>query len=116
MSSCNPGRPRPEWAFSPCCPRCDHPLNQQHTRPRLRRGGQERPPLHELFLVQQSHGFKGHSSDDGQALGTELVNSVLRAVPEDVVVAIVQVNQVSGRYAALEERNMIVANFTSATE
>src|SRR6266487_1901777 len=81
-----------------------------------RRGGRGRPPLHELFLVQQSHGFKGHSSDDGQALGTELVNSVLRAVPEDVVVPIVQVNQVSGRYAVLEERNMIVANFTSATE
>ncbi len=45
-----------------------------------------------LSLVQEAHGFESHRAHDRQALGAELVESVLRGVMEDVVVAVVKVD------------------------
>ncbi len=92
MCSCSPGRPRLGWA-------------DEGVRPYM-----------SYFLVQQAHGFKRYRTHDCQALAAQFVNVVLSAVPEDIVVTIVKINEVGGGYAPLDERHVVVFDVSGAAE
>src|SRR5260370_4441109 len=64
-----------------------------------------------LSLIQQPHGFERNRANDLQALRTKLVYRVLRSVPEDVVITILQIDQISTGHAPLHERRMIISDF-----
>src|ERR1035441_6616559 len=61
-----------------------------------------------LALVEHSDGFEDGVAYDFQALWTELVHGVLRGVMEDVVVAVVEVDDIGGWDAAFHKRQMVV--------
>src|SRR5207248_6421748 len=63
-----------------------------------------------LDLVEDLHAFENYLSYDLQALGGELIHRVLRSVVEDVAVAVIEIDQIQARHAALNERQMIVFN------
>src|SRR5579864_6182159 len=69
-----------------------------------------------LHLVEDVHGLQNHAANNLQALGAELVDRVLRSVPEHIVVAVHEVDQVGARDAALHERKVIVRDLVVATE
>ena len=60
--------------------------SEHRMRPSLRRQG--------IHLVEKARGFQHHRAHDLQALGTQLVNGILRRVPENIVVAIHKINQI----------------------
>src|SRR5712692_6564340 len=61
-----------------------------------------------LLLIQHPHGFQDHAAHDFQTLGAELVDCVLGSMPEDVVIAIIEINQVDAGHAEMHERSVIV--------
>src|SRR5208282_6923739 len=48
--------------------------------------------------------------------GAELVDGILRRVPEDIVVAVVEVDKIGAGYAPLHKGNMIVLHSHSSCE
>src|SRR6266849_3994448 len=63
-----------------------------------------------LSLVEHVDGFEDGITHDFQALGAQLVHGVLRGVMEDVVVAVIEVDYVGARNAALDEGKVIVVD------
>src|SRR6266851_3694629 len=61
-----------------------------------------------LFRVQQSNCLQNDAAYDLQALRAKFVYRILRCVPEDVVVAVGEVDKVGGGHASLHEGKMIV--------
>src|SRR5208337_1085166 len=61
-----------------------------------------------LALVEQVDRFQDRIANDFEALGAELVHGVLRGVMEDVVVAVVEVDDVGAGDAAFYEGQVIV--------
>src|SRR5258708_25291061 len=61
-----------------------------------------------VHFVEDANCFQHGCSYDFQAFRAELVDGVLRCVPEDVVVAVVEVDEVGAGHAALNEGNVIV--------
>src|SRR5579864_64584 len=74
------------------------------------------PRRKRIHLVENPNGFEYHAAHDLQALGAEFVGGILRRVPEDIVVAVHEVNQIGSRYAALHERNMVVPHLIGTTK
>lgn len=57
-----------------------------------------------LFLrVEHLDGFERHVADDLKTFGAEFIHGVLGSVPENVVVAVVEIYEVGGRDAALHK-------------
>src|SRR5216684_6512425 len=67
-----------------------------------------------LFRVQQSNCLQNDAAYDLQALRAKFVYRILRCVPEDVVVAVGEVDEVGGGHATLHEGEVIVANLVVA--
>src|SRR5258708_31680636 len=63
-----------------------------------------------LLLLKLFHGLQKNVANDGQALGADFVQRVLRCVPViDVPTrAVVQVDDIHGGHVAAEKRQMIV--------
>src|SRR5437762_13596720 len=63
-----------------------------------------------VLLVYQAHGFERDCADYGKAFNAKLVDRVLRRVPKDVVVSVIQIDQINGRDAAVEKWLMVIFN------
>src|SRR6266849_4565622 len=63
-----------------------------------------------VHFVEYADCLQNGFTHNFQALGAELVDRILRRVPEHVLVAVVEVDQVGAWYAALYERKVIVAD------
>src|SRR5579872_7600630 len=61
-----------------------------------------------LTLIQQANGFEERVAGDGQAFRAELVQRVLVSVPVRIVVAVVEIDQVSAGHASLHEGDVVV--------
>src|ERR1019366_2552518 len=61
-----------------------------------------------LASIHQSNGFQHHIATNRQRLRTELVHRVLRSVPEDIVVTVVEVDDVNRRHVDLQKRHVVV--------
>src|SRR5271166_2198502 len=66
------------------------------------------PGRQRIHLIQNRNSFQNRPADDFQALRAQLVDGILRGVPEDIVVTIIEVNQVGRGHASFYERNVIV--------
>src|SRR5438309_1141920 len=67
-----------------------------------------------IHLVENVYRLQHDAADNLQTFWTQLVDSILRRVPEDVVVAVHEIDEVGAWHASLHERNMIVANLVRA--
>src|ERR1039458_2431946 len=63
-----------------------------------------------LARIHQPDRFQHHVAADRQRLRTELVYRVLWAVPEDIVVTVVEVDDVHCRHSELQKRHVVVLN------
>src|SRR6266581_4725742 len=63
-----------------------------------------------LLRLKLFHGLQEYMANDGQALGADFVQRVLRCVPViDVAIwTIIQINDIHGGHVADEKRQMIV--------
>src|SRR5580700_926379 len=61
-----------------------------------------------VHLVENGDCFQHGAAYNFQALGTELIDGVLRGVPEHVVVAVIEVDEIGGGHASLYEGNVVV--------
>ena len=61
-------------------------------------------------LVEEADGLQHGAADDFQALGTEFIDGILRDVPEDVVIAVVEVDEVRAGDAPLYEGKMVIVH------
>src|SRR5437868_12694963 len=66
------------------------------------------------FLVQHPHRLENHIADDFHAFGTQFVYRILGLVPENVAVAIVEINQVSRRDAMANKWHLVVPDVATA--
>src|SRR5580700_9653629 len=64
----------------------------------------------QIHLVEDADCLQHGHADNFQALGTELVDGVLRRVPENIVVAVVEVNEVRTGDALLHKWDVIVVH------
>src|ERR1700685_839433 len=69
-----------------------------------------------VHLVENADRFQDYRAGDFQALRAQLVHCVLRGVPEDVVVAVGEVDEVGGGDAFLDEGDMVVFHGLDAGE
>src|SRR5579864_9019407 len=58
-----------------------------------------------IHFVEDANGFEHHTADDLQALGAEFVDGVLRGVPEDVVVAVHEIDEVGAGHSSFHKRH-----------
>src|SRR5271168_3595189 len=63
-----------------------------------------------VHFVENIDGLQHGGADNFQALRTELVDRVLGRVPEDIVIAVVEVDEVRAGDAVLHEGNVIVVH------
>src|ERR1700681_2325035 len=63
-----------------------------------------------LFRVEQSNCLQNDAAYDVQALRAKFIYRILWCVPQDVVVAVGEVDEVSGGHTSLHEGKMIVAD------
>src|SRR6202034_3947056 len=82
-----------------------------------KRSAQPRSPGRErVHSIEDTNGFEDHAAYNLQALGAEFVDRVLRRVPEDVVVAISEINEVSASHTSFHKWNVIVTDFVVVSE
>ena len=63
-----------------------------------------------VHFVQDARAFQHGLAYDLQALRAEFIDCILRRVPEDVVVTVVEVDQIDAGNAPFDEREMIVVH------
>src|ERR1039458_8800271 len=73
---------------------------------RLRHSGRRQ----RIHLVENADRLQHGAAYNFQALGAELVDGVLRSVPEHIVIAVVEVDEIGGGHAPLYEGNVIVTH------
>src|ERR1700722_2138846 len=66
--------------------------------------------------VENADRFEYRAPHDFQALWAEFVDGVLRSMPEDIVVAVIEINQIGAGDASLDEWNVIVGYLVFARE
>src|SRR5580704_1102249 len=69
-----------------------------------------------IHLAENSHRFQHHAAYNLETLRTQLIDRILRSVPEDIVVAVVEVDEVGAGNAAFDERDVIVGDFIVIAE
>src|SRR5207237_275658 len=63
-----------------------------------------------LSLVDHAYTLKRHGTDNFQTLRAEFVDSVVGGVVEDVVVAVIKINQICRRHATLHKGHVVVSH------
>src|SRR5216684_2979865 len=69
-----------------------------------------------VHFVEDMDCFQNHRANNFQTLGTKLVDRVLGRVPEDIVVAVAEVDEIGTRYAAFLEGNVIISDLVGTPE
>src|SRR5690242_7479822 len=66
--------------------------------------------LRTLALVQHGESLQGHRPDNRQAFRAEFIEGVLSGVVENIVIAVIEIDQVRGRNPAADKWRVVICN------
>src|SRR5579864_9396288 len=99
----NKGRIKQRFAV---CIRLELEIKSRKSESAKNGGPQER----DLLLIQHPHCFEGHRSDNFQTFWAEFIDRVLRGMPENIVVAVIEIDQVGAGNTPLHKGFVVVAH------